>query len=68
MVALPQLASLLASAARLRYGRGLRAVSDSPAAMASYFDEHDCEPLDRERDPRTNMLLELARWVCGAGR
>ncbi|KAM7238797.1 hypothetical protein CapIbe_010317 [Capra ibex] len=29
--------------------------------MASYFDEHDCEPLDRERDPRTNMLLELAR-------
>uniref|UniRef100_A0A8D1LU05 Ring finger protein 181 n=1 Tax=Sus scrofa TaxID=9823 RepID=A0A8D1LU05_PIG len=39
----------------------MRAVSDSPAAMASYFDEHDCEPLDPEPDARTNMLLELAR-------
>lgn len=44
------------------------AVSDSPAAMASYFDEHDCEPLDREQEARTNMLLELARWVRGAER
>ncbi|XP_057599090.1 E3 ubiquitin-protein ligase RNF181 isoform X2 [Hippopotamus amphibius kiboko] len=41
---------------------GLRAVSHSrPAAMASYFDEHDCEPLNPEQDARTNMLLELAR-------
>lgn len=48
--------------------RGSRAVSDSPAAMASYFDEHDCEPLDSEQQARTNMLLELARWVRGAGR
>ncbi|XP_039708688.1 E3 ubiquitin-protein ligase RNF181 isoform X2 [Pteropus medius] len=37
------------------------AVSDNPAAMASYFDEHDCEPLDPEQEARTNMLLELAR-------
>ncbi|TKC46224.1 hypothetical protein EI555_012873 [Monodon monoceros] len=29
--------------------------------MASYFDEHDCEPLHPEQDARTNMLLELAR-------
>ncbi|XP_060026048.1 E3 ubiquitin-protein ligase RNF181 isoform X2 [Lagenorhynchus albirostris] len=29
--------------------------------MASYFDEHDCEPLHSEQDARTNMLLELAR-------
>nr|XP_012423210.1 PREDICTED: E3 ubiquitin-protein ligase RNF181 isoform X1 [Odobenus rosmarus divergens] len=29
--------------------------------MASYFDEHDCEPLDSEQEARTNMLLELAR-------
>uniref|UniRef100_F7DTS5 Ring finger protein 181 n=1 Tax=Equus caballus TaxID=9796 RepID=F7DTS5_HORSE len=29
--------------------------------MASYFDEHDCEPLDTEQEARTNMLLELAR-------
>ena len=36
--------------------------------MASYFDEHDCEPLRPEQDARTNMLLELARWVRGAGR
>lgn len=36
--------------------------------MASYFDEHDCEPLHSEQDARTNMLLELARWVRGAGR
>uniref|UniRef100_I3M712 E3 ubiquitin-protein ligase RNF181 n=3 Tax=Marmotini TaxID=337730 RepID=I3M712_ICTTR len=35
--------------------------------MASYFDEHDCETLDREQDARTNMLLELARWAR-AGR
>lgn len=33
--------------------------------MASYFDEHDCEPLDTEQEARTNMLLELARWVAG---
>lgn len=45
----------------------MRAVSDSPAAMASYFDEHDCEPLDPEPDARTNMLLELARWLHGLG-
>uniref|UniRef100_G3TN79 E3 ubiquitin-protein ligase RNF181 n=1 Tax=Loxodonta africana TaxID=9785 RepID=G3TN79_LOXAF len=36
--------------------------------MASYFDEHDCEPLDPEQEARTNMLLELARWVRTAGR
>nr|KAF6329275.1 ring finger protein 181 [Pipistrellus kuhlii] len=36
--------------------------------MASYFDEHDCEPLDPEGDARTNILLEIARWVRGAGR
>ncbi|ELK07684.1 E3 ubiquitin-protein ligase RNF181 [Pteropus alecto] len=29
--------------------------------MASYFDEHDCEPLDPQQEARTNMLLELAR-------
>ncbi|XP_008154137.1 E3 ubiquitin-protein ligase RNF181 [Eptesicus fuscus] len=29
--------------------------------MASYFDEHDCEPLDPEREARTNILLEIAR-------
>ncbi|XP_045139758.1 E3 ubiquitin-protein ligase RNF181 isoform X2 [Echinops telfairi] len=29
--------------------------------MASYFDEHDCEPLDTEPQARANMLLELAR-------
>lgn len=40
----------------------------SPAAMASYFDEHDCEPLVPEHEARTNMLLELARWVRVAGR
>lgn len=34
--------------------------------MASYFDEHDCEPLDSEQEARTNMLLELARWARGA--
>lgn len=34
--------------------------------MASYFDEHDCEPSDPEQETRTNMLLELARWVRGA--
>lgn len=43
-------------------------MSDSLASMASYFDEHDCEPLDQEQEVRTNMLLELARWVRGAGR
>lgn len=36
--------------------------------MASYFDEHDCEPLDPEREARTNILLEIARWMRGAGR
>ncbi|XP_021046636.1 E3 ubiquitin-protein ligase RNF181 isoform X3 [Mus pahari] len=34
--------------------------------MASYFDEHDCEPLNPEREARNNMLLELARRVRGA--
>ncbi|KAL6082932.1 hypothetical protein STEG23_007794 [Scotinomys teguina] len=34
--------------------------------MASYFDEHDCEPLDPEHEARNNMLLELARRVRGA--
>ncbi|KAM5252499.1 E3 ubiquitin-protein ligase RNF181 isoform 1-T1 [Hipposideros larvatus] len=29
--------------------------------MASYFDEHDCEPADSQQEVRTNMLLELAR-------
>uniref|UniRef100_A0A8C9AJD1 Ring finger protein 181 n=1 Tax=Prolemur simus TaxID=1328070 RepID=A0A8C9AJD1_PROSS len=29
--------------------------------MASYFDEHDCEPLDPEQETRAGMLLELAR-------
>ncbi|KAF6105983.1 ring finger protein 181 [Phyllostomus discolor] len=29
--------------------------------MASYFEEHDCEPTDPEQEARTNMLLELAR-------
>lgn len=43
-------------------------MSESPAAMASYFDEHDCEPLDSEQEARTNMLLELARWARGGGR
>ena len=46
----------------------MRAVSDSPAAMASYFDEHDCEPLDPEPDARTNMLRGLAGWRQGLGR
>lgn len=32
----------------------------------SYFDEHDCEPLNPEREARNNMLLELARRVRGA--
>lgn len=36
--------------------------------MASYFDEHDCEPSAPEREARTNILLEIARWVRGAGR
>nr|KAF6430211.1 ring finger protein 181 [Molossus molossus] len=36
--------------------------------MASYFDEHDCEPSDPDQEARTNMLLELARWMRGAGR
>ncbi|KAG8513441.1 E3 ubiquitin-protein ligase RNF181 [Galemys pyrenaicus] len=32
--------------------------------MASYFDEHDCEPLNPEQETRTNILLELARlWL-----
>ncbi|KAM5228275.1 E3 ubiquitin-protein ligase RNF181 isoform 3-T3 [Ctenodactylus gundi] len=31
--------------------------------MASYFDEHDCEPSDPEQETRTNMLLELARFL-----
>ncbi|CAH7138103.1 Rnf181 [Phodopus roborovskii] len=34
--------------------------------MASYFDEHDCEPLNPEREARNSMLLELARRVRGA--
>lgn len=38
----------------------------NPAAMASYFDEHDCEPLNPDREARNNMLLELARRVRGA--
>lgn len=46
--------------------RGPNAVSDRETAMASYFDEHNCEPLDPERETRTNMLLELARWVRSA--
>ncbi|XP_059515264.1 E3 ubiquitin-protein ligase RNF181 [Myotis daubentonii] len=29
--------------------------------MASYFDEHDCEPSAPEREARTNILLEIAR-------
>lgn len=43
-------------------------MSDSWTAMASYFDEHDCEPTDPEQEARTNMLLELARWMAEAGR
>lgn len=34
--------------------------------MASYFDEHDCELLNPDREARHNMLLELARRVRGA--
>lgn len=30
--------------------------------MASYFDEHDCEPTNPEEQYRQNALLELARW------
>lgn len=30
--------------------------------MASYFDEHDCEPTNAEEQYRQNALLELARW------
>ena len=29
--------------------------------MASYFDEHDCEPTNPEEQYRQNALLELAR-------
>lgn len=29
--------------------------------MASYFDEHNCEPTDPEEQYRQNALLELAR-------
>lgn len=29
--------------------------------MASYFDEHDCEPLGEGEQP--NHLLHMARWV-----
>lgn len=29
--------------------------------MASYFDEHDCEPTDPEEQYHQNALLELAR-------
>lgn len=33
-----------------------------PAArMASYFEEHDCEPTDPEEQYHQNALLELAR-------
>ncbi|KAH0513366.1 E3 ubiquitin-protein ligase RNF181 [Microtus ochrogaster] len=35
-------------------------------ATASYFDEHDYEPLNPDREARNNMLLELVRRVCGA--
>ena len=31
------------------------------ARMASYFDEHDCEPTNPEEQYRQNALLELAR-------
>lgn len=30
--------------------------------MASYFDEHDCDPTNPEEQYRQNALLELARW------
>lgn len=30
-------------------------------SMASYFDEHDCEPTDPEEQYHQNALLELAR-------
>lgn len=33
-----------------------------PTNMASYFDEHDCEPTNPEEQYRQNALLELARW------
>lgn len=32
-----------------------------PARMASYFEEHDCEPTDPEEQYHQNALLELAR-------
>lgn len=31
------------------------------AEMASYFDEHNCEPTDPEEQYRQNALLEMAR-------
>uniref|UniRef100_A0A8C6LA55 E3 ubiquitin-protein ligase RNF181 n=1 Tax=Nothobranchius furzeri TaxID=105023 RepID=A0A8C6LA55_NOTFU len=35
--------------------------------MASYFDEHDCEPTNPEEQYRQNALLELARYLNPAG-
>lgn len=48
--------------------RSPRGLGTAVSEMASYFDEHDCESLDPEGDARTNILLEIARWVRGAGR
>lgn len=31
--------------------------------MASYFDEHNCEPTNPDEQYRQNALLELARWA-----
>uniref|UniRef100_A0AAX7VAR7 Uncharacterized protein n=1 Tax=Astatotilapia calliptera TaxID=8154 RepID=A0AAX7VAR7_ASTCA len=33
------------------------------AEMASYFDEHNCEPTDPEEQYRQNALLEMARYL-----
>lgn len=63
MAAFSHLASLLAGAAKPQSAGRRAAVSE----MASYFDEHDCEPSDPEREARTNILLEIARWMRGAG-
>nr|KAF6329273.1 ring finger protein 181 [Pipistrellus kuhlii] len=41
--------------------RSPRGLGTAVSEMASYFDEHDCEPLDPEGDARTNILLEIAR-------
>ncbi|KAK2113387.1 hypothetical protein P7K49_007653 [Saguinus oedipus] len=40
-----------------------RAVLDGRAAMASYFNKHECKPLDPKKETRTNILLELTRIV-----